>query len=210
MIKTKYDINKNNIKILKKQLDEKNYDIEQMKKILVSNNQQISFLNTIKDSSSKMTKDNEELIQQLKDTICNLNQIIVESNEKINYLKQQNQNDKAQKIKEENESLKIYLNDREKTIINLKNSISLFTQNLDNVINNNNIIKDINTERNEENEKIINNCELKINVLKEKSEKMQKTIDELSYENKNKEKENKELKIKVNEILEKYERIRNN
>ena len=209
MIKTKYDINKNNIKILKKKLDEKNYDIEQMKKILVSNNQQINFLNTIKDSSSKMTKDNEELIQQLKVTIYNLNQIIVESNDKINYLKQQNQNDKAQKIKEENESLKIYLSDREKTIMNLKNSISLFTQNLDNVINNNNIIKDINIERNEENEKIINNCELKINVLKEKSEKMQKTIDELLDENKKKEKENNELKAKVNEIMEKYKKMKN-
>jgi len=209
MIKTKYDINKSNIKILQKKLDEKNYDIEQMKKILISNNQQINFLNTIKDSSTKMTKDNEELIQQLKDTIYNLNQIIVESNDKINYLKQQNQNDKAQKIKEENESLKIYLNDREKTIINLKNSISLFTQNLDNVINNNNIIKDINIERNEENEKIINNCELKISVLKEKSEKMQKTIDGLSDENKNKENENNELKIKINEIMEKYQKMKN-
>ena len=209
MIKTKYDINKSNIKILQKKLDEKNHDIEQMKKILVSNNQQINFLNTIKDSSSKMTKDNEELIQQLKDTIYNLNQIIVESNDKINYLKQQNQNDKAQKIKEENESLKIYLNDREKTIINLKNSISLFTQNLDNVINNNNIIKDINIERNEENEKMINNCELKINVLKEKSEKMQKTIDELLDESKKKEKENYELKTKVNEIMDKYKKMKN-
>ena len=81
-IKAKYDINKNNVKLLQKKIEEKNYDIDQMKKVLISNNQQITFLNTLKDSNIKMTKDNEDLIQKLKDTISNLNKIIIDNNNK--------------------------------------------------------------------------------------------------------------------------------
>ena len=41
-IKTKYEINKNNMNILQKKLKQKNHDISQMKKILISNKQQLT------------------------------------------------------------------------------------------------------------------------------------------------------------------------
>ena len=60
IIKAKYEVSKNNRKLLQKKLEDKNYEIGQMKKILLSNNHQINFLNTLKDSNIKTTKDNEE------------------------------------------------------------------------------------------------------------------------------------------------------
>ena len=44
--------------ILEKKLKQKNYEISQMKKVLLSNNQQIKFLSALKDSNSKTIKDN--------------------------------------------------------------------------------------------------------------------------------------------------------
>ena len=65
-IKTKYEINKNNMNILQKKLKQKNHDISQMKKILLSNKQQIHFLSALKDSNTNALKDNEVLITNLK------------------------------------------------------------------------------------------------------------------------------------------------
>ena len=65
------------------------------------------------------------------------------------------------KIKEENESLKIYLNEKDNTISTLKNSVSFLTKNLDSLLNNSN---------NNANEKIITECEQKIKLLKEQME----------------------------------------
>ena len=209
MIKTKYEINKNNLKSLQKKIEEKNYDIEQMKKILISNNNQIDFLNTIKESKTKATHEYEELIQQLKDTIK-------DNNEKINYLEKENkinQMNKIQKYKKENDSLKICLNDKEKIILNLKNAIAFMTKNIDNIMNNNNNnlnetnnSEDVDT--NNENENIINECELRIEQLRNKIEKMNEKINEVSKENKNKENEKNELKIKMNKLKEKYDKIK--
>ena len=209
IIKTKYEVNKNNMKLLQKKLEEKNYDIEQMKKVLLSNHQQINFLTTLKDSNIKTAKDNEELIQNLKETISNLNKIILENNNKIAFLKKQNQNDKIQKIKKENEFLKLYLKDREKTISTLKNIISIYTQNLDNILNNNQNIADINIETSEDNEVLINECEIKIKEFKEKIENMQKKMNEILHENIIKEKEKNDLKMKIEKNLENLKKIQN-
>ena len=164
ILKTKYEIIKNNMKLLQKKLKQKNYDISQMKKVLLSNNQQINFLNTLKDSNHKSLKDNEELILYLKNTITNLNKKLIEkNNSKLNCLNIQNtlfSND-YNKIKEENESLKIYLNEKDNTISTLKNSVSFLTKNLDSLLNNSN---------NNANEKIITECEQKIKLLKEQME----------------------------------------
>ena len=211
IIKTKYEVNKNNIKILQKKLEEKIHDIEQMKKILLSNNQQINFLNNLKDTNIKTAKDNEELIKNLKDTISNLNKIIIQNNNKINYLNKQNQSDKFQKIKQENETLKIFLNERDKNIASLKNLISILTQNLDNILNSNQdneeIIEMEKSEENEENEKIINECELKIKEFKVKIGSMQKKMNEILLENNNKEKEKNELKVKNEEMNKKNSKM---
>jgi hypothetical protein len=96
-----------------------------MKKLLLSNNKQINYLNEMKEPNIKATQENEQLIQELKDTIFNLNETIKGNNEKINYLEKENkinQINKIQKFKKENDSLKICLNDREKIILNLKNA----------------------------------------------------------------------------------------
>ena len=131
-IKTKYEINKNNMNILQKKLKQKNHDISQMKKILISNKQQLHFLSSLKDSNFKTLKDNEELINNLQTTISNLNSKIIELKNKLSQQSQIQSN--YQEMKIENESLKIYLNDRDKTIATLKNSIEFLTQNLDGVL----------------------------------------------------------------------------
>ena len=156
ILKTKYEILKNNMNILQKKLKQKNYDISQMKKVLISNNQQINFLSALKDSNIKTIKDNEDLIINLKSAITNLNSKIMEYKDKLSLILT---NGNYNSIKNENESLKIYLNDRDKTITTLKNSLSFLTQNLENILNNSN--------NNEFNEKIINECEQKIKILKE-------------------------------------------
>ena len=46
--------------ILQKKLKQKNHDISQFKKILISNKQQLGFLSSLKDSNIKALKDNEE------------------------------------------------------------------------------------------------------------------------------------------------------
>jgi len=216
MIKTKYDINKNNLMSLQKKIEEKNYEIEQMKKILISNNKQINYLNTIKESNTKTTHENEELIQQLKDTIFNLNETIKDNNEKINYLEKENkinQMNKIQKYKKENDSLKNCLNERETMILNLKNAIIFMNKNLDDIMNNNNNMNETNNsediDTNKENENIINECQLRIEQLRNKIEKMNERISEISNENKNKENEKNEFKIKINELIEKFEKIKN-
>ena len=209
MIKTKYEINKNNLKSLQKKIEEKNYEIEQMKKVLVSNNNQIDFLNTIKESNTKATHENEELIQQLKETIK-------DNNEKINYLEKENkinQMNKIQKYKKENDSLKICLNDKKKIILNLKNAIAFMTKNIDNIMNNNNNLNETNNsedvDTSNENEDILKECELRIEQLRNKIIKINERINEVSKENKNKEIEKNELKIKMNKLKEKYNKIKN-
>ena len=209
IIKTKYEVNKNNLKLLQKKLEEKNYDIEQMKKVLLSNNQQINFLTTLKDSNIKTAKDNEELIQSLKETISNLNKIIEEDNNKIAFLKKQSQNEKIQKLKKENEYLKMYVNEREKTICTLKSLISIYTQNLENILNNNNDITDIKIEANEDDEILINECEKKIKEFKKKIDNMQKKMNEILQENIDKEKEKNELKMKIDKNLEIMKKMQN-
>ena len=169
-IKTKYEINKNNMNILQKKLKQKNHDISQMKKILISNKQQLHFLSSLKDSNFKTLKDNEELINNLQTTISNLNSKIIELKNKLSQQSQIQSN--YQEMKIENESLKIYLNDRDKTIATLKNSIEFLTQNLDGVLQSPN-------QKNQTNEKIINECEEKIKLLKEK---MNQKINEFNIE----------------------------
>ena len=169
-IKTKYEINKNNMNILQKKLKQKNHDISQMKKILISNKQQLHFLSSLKDSNFKTLKDNEELINNLQTTISNLNSKIIELKNKLSQQSQIQSN--YQEMKIENESLKIYLNDRDKTIATLKNSIEFLTQNLDGVLQSPN-------QKNQTNEKIINECEEKIKSLKEK---MNQKINEFNIE----------------------------
>ena len=155
ILKTKYDILKNNMNILQKKLKQKNYDISQMKKILLSNNQQINFLNTLKESNLKTLKDNEDLIFTLENAISNLNSKIIEYKNKLSNFSQNNYNI----LKKENESLKIYLNDRDKTIETLKSSLSFLTQNLDKIFDK--------TNYNENNEKLISQYDEKIKTLKE-------------------------------------------
>ena len=55
-----------------------------MKKILLSNNKQINYLNEMKERNIKATQENEQLLQELKDTIFNLKEAIKSNNEKIN------------------------------------------------------------------------------------------------------------------------------
>ena len=123
--KTKYEISKTNMNILQKKLKQKNEYISQLKKILISNKHQISFLISLKDSNAKSLKDNETLINNLKLTIANLNTKIIELKNKLSQKIQSNlTNDE---IKVENDTLKIYLNDRDKTISTLKNSLAFLT-----------------------------------------------------------------------------------
>ena len=196
--KTKYEINKNNMNILQKKLKQKNHDISQMKKILISNKQQIHFLSSLKDSNSKSLKDNETLINNLKMTITNLNTKIIELKNKLSNNIQSNAN--YEQIKVENETLKIYLNDRDKTISTLKNSLAFLTKNLDSILH---------TPENDTNEKIINECESKIKLLKEKmdqkmneynieknqnlEEKLEKYLINMKELNENINKKNKEI-----------------
>jgi hypothetical protein len=181
-LKTKYEINKNNMSILEKKLKQKNYEISQMKKVLLSNNQQIKFLSALKDSNSKTIKDNEDLITTLKSTITNLNSKFIDYKNKLSF----ETNNDYHLIKAENESLKIYLNDRDKTISNLKNSLFFLTQNLDNILNISNY--------NESNEKIINECEQKIKLLKDQ---MNNKLTEFNIEKNNHNLEKQLSKIKI-------------
>ena len=187
ILKKKYEILKNNMNILQKSLKQKNYDISQMKKVLLSNNQQINFLSALKDSNLKTIKDNEDLITNLKKTITNLNSKIIDYKTKLSSALI---NGNYNTIKNENESLKIYLNERDKTINTLKNSLSFLTQNLDIILNNPN--------ENEINEKIINECEQKIKSLKEQMN--QKLIEFNNVKNQN-------LEEKYNEIQKENENI---
>ena len=191
ILKTKYEILKNNMNILTKKLKQKNFDISQMKKVLSSNTQQINFLSALKDSNLKTLRDNEDLIINLKSTISNLNSKLIEFRNKQSLLENNNNN----LLKKENESLKIFLNERDKTITTLKNSLSFLTQNLDNIINVSN--------NNEKHEEIINECEEKIKTLKEQ---MNQKLIEFNIE-KNQNLEEKFQKIRkenenINKILE--------
>ena len=179
-----------------------------MKKVLISNNQQINFLNSLKDSNIKMAKDNEELIHNLKDTISELNTINLENNNKIDFLMQEN--DKMQKYKKEIESYKLISKNKEKIISSFKTLFSILIQNLDNILKDNpNIIK-IDIEKNEDNERIIHECELKLKEIKEKIENNKQKIKEILENNTNLETEKKELKIKFDENVEKCKKINNN
>ena len=191
ILKTKYEILKNNMNILTKKLKQKNFDISQMKKVLSSNTQQINFLSALKDSNLKTLRDNEDLIINLKSTISNLNSKLIEFKNKQSLLENNNNN----LLKKENESLKIFLNERDKTITTLKNSLSFLTQNLDNILNISN--------NNEKHEEIINECEEKIKTLKEQ---MNQKLIEFNIE-KNQNLEEKFQKIRkenenINKILE--------
>ena len=191
ILKTKYEILKNNMNILTKKLKQKNFDISQMKKVLSSNTQQINFLSALKDSNLKTLRDNEDLIINLKSTISNLNSKLIEFKNKQSLLENNNNN----LLKKENESLKIFLNERDKTITTLKNSLSFLTQNLDNIINVSN--------NNEKHEEIIIECEEKIKTLKEQ---MNQKLIEFNIE-KNQNLEEKFQKIRkenenINKILE--------
>ena len=202
ILKTKYEILKNNMNILTKKLKQKNFDISQMKKVLSSNTQQINFLSALKDSNLKTLRDNEDLIINLKSTISNLNSKLIEFKNKQTLLENNNNN----LLKKENESLKIFLNERDKTITTLKNSLSFLTQNLDNIINVSN--------NNEKHEEIINECEEKIKTLKEqmnqkliefnieKNQNLEEKFQKIRKENENIIKILEEKKLEI----EKYEK----
>ena len=199
ILKTKYEILKNNMKILEKKIKQKNYDISQMKKVLLSNNQQINFLTTLKDSNLKTLKDNEDLITNLKNAITNLNSKIVEYKNKLSIISQ----NQYQTLKKENESLKIYLNDRDKTISSLKNSLSFLTQNIDNILNkpnNNEHINDCDEKIKEQiNQKII-----ELNLVKNKD-----VGDKYEYFNKILKEKNSEIEGYKNNIKELNENMNN-
>ena len=202
ILKTKYEILKNNMNILTKKLKQKNFDISQMKKVLSSNTQQINFLSALKDSNLKTLRDNEDLIINLKSTISNLNSKLIEFKNKQSSL--ENNNNKL--LKKENESLKIFLNERDKTITTLKNSLSFLTQNLDNILNISN--------NNEKHEEIIIECEEKIKTLKEqmnqkliefnieKNQNLEEKFQKIRKENENIIKILEEKKLEI----EKYEK----
>ena len=202
ILKTKYEILKNNMNILTKKLKQKNFDISQMKKVLSSNTQQINFLSALKDSNLKTLRDNEDLIINLKSTISNLNSKLIEFKNKQSLLENNNNN----LLKKENESLKIFLNERDKTITTLKNSLSFLTQNLDNIINVSN--------NNEKHEEIIIECEEKIKTLKEqmnqkliefnieKNQNLEEKFQKIRKENENIIKILEEKKLEI----EKYEK----
>ena len=168
-MKTKYEISKTNMNILQKKIKQKNEYISQLKKILISNKHQISFLISLKDSNAKSLKDNETLINNLKLTIANLNTKIIELKNKLSQKIQSNlTNDE---IKVENDTLKIYLNDRDKTISTLKNSLSFLTQNLDSILNITENDKKLNEYNIEKLEKyLINMKELNENINKKNKE----------------------------------------
>ena len=202
ILKTKYEILKNNMNILTKKLKQKNFDISQMKKVLSSNTQQINFLSALKDSNLKTLRDNEDLIINLKSTISNLNSKLIEFKNKQSLLENNNNN----LLKKENESLKIFLNERDKTITTLKNSLSFLTQNLDNILNISN--------NNEKHEEIIIECEEKIKTLKEqmnqkliefnieKNQNLEEKFQKIRKENENIIKILEEKKLEI----EKYEK----
>ena len=202
ILKTKYEILKNNMNILTKKLKQKNFDISQMKKVLSSNTQQINFLSALKDSNLKTLRDNEDLIINLKSAISNLNSKLIEFKNKQSLLENNNNN----LLKKENESLKIFLNERDKTITTLKNSLSFLTHNLDNILNISN--------NNEKHEEIINECEEKIKTLKEqmnqkliefnieKNQNLEEKFQKIRKENENIIKILEEKKLEI----EKYEK----
>ena len=213
--KTKYEISKTNMNILQKKLKQKNEYISQLKKILISNKHQISFLISLKDSNAKSLKDNETLINNLKLTISNLNTKIIELKNKLSQKIQSNlTNDE---IKVENDTLKIYLNDRDKTISTLKNSLSFLTQNLDSILNITENDKKLNEYNIEKLEKyLINMKELNENInkknkeiidIKNDNEQLKKNIEDKNIQIKDLniiiEQKNKEINDMQKLILEK-------
>ena len=213
--KTKYEISKTNMNILQKKLKQKNEYISQLKKILISNKHQISFLISLKDSNTKSLKDNETLINNLKLTISNLNTKIIELKNKLSQKIQSNlTNDE---IKVENDTLKIYLNDRDKTISTLKNSLAFLTQNLDSILNITENDKKLNEYNIEKLEKyLINMKELNENInkknkeiidIKNDNEQLKKNIEDKNIQIKDLniiiEQKNKEINDMQKLILEK-------
>ena len=213
--KTKYEISKNNMNILQKKLKQKNEYISQLKKILISNKHQISFLISLKDSNAKSLKDNETLINNLKLTIANLNTKIIELKNKLSQKIQSNlTNDE---IKVENDTLKIYLNDRDKTISTLKNSLAFLTQNLDSILHITENDKKLNEYNIEKLEKyLINMKELNENInkknkeiidIKNDNEQLKKNIEDKNIQIKDLniiiEQKNKEINDMQKLILEK-------
>ena len=213
--KTKYEISKTNMNILQKKLKQKNEYISQLKKILISNKHQISFLISLKDSNAKSLKDNETLINNLKLTIANLNTKIIELKNKLSQKIQSNlTNDE---IKVENDTLKIYLNDRDKTISTLKNSLSFLTQNLDSILHITENDKKLNEYNIEKLEKyLINMKELNENInkknkeiidIKNDNEQLKKNIEDKNIQIKDLniiiEQKNKEINDMQKLILEK-------
>ena len=213
--KTKYEISKTNMNILQKKLKQKNEYISQLKKILISNKHQISFLISLKDSNAKSLKDNETLINNLKLTISNLNTKIIELKNKLSQKIQSNlTNDE---IKVENDTLKIYLNDRDKTISTLKNSLAFLTQNLDSILNITENDKKLNEYNIEKLEKyLINMKELNENInkknkeiidIKNDNEQLKKNIEDKNIQIKDLniiiEQKNKEINDMQKLILEK-------
>ena len=213
--KTKYEISKTNMNILQKKLKQKNEYISQLKKILISNKHQISFLISLKDSNAKSLKDNEILINNLKLTIANLNTKIIELKNKLSQKIQSNlTNDE---IKVENDTLKIYLNDRDKTISTLKNSLAFLTQNLDSILHITENDKKLNEYNIEKLEKyLINMKELNENInkknkeiidIKNDNEQLKKNIEDKNIQIKDLniiiEQKNKEINDMQKLILEK-------
>ena len=213
--KTKYEISKTNMNILQKKLKQKNEYISQLKKILISNKHQISFLISLKDSNAKSLKDNETLINNLKLTIANLNTKIIELKNKLSQKIQSNlTNDE---IKVENDTLKIYLNDRDKTISTLKNSLAFLTQNLDSILHIPENDKKLNEYNIEKLEKyLINMKELNENInkknkeiidIKNDNEQLKKNIEDKNIQIKDLniiiEQKNKEINDMQKLILEK-------
>ena len=213
--KTKYEISKTNMNILQKKLKQKNEYISQLKKIIISNKHQISFLISLKDSNAKSLKDNETLINNLKLTISNLNTKIIELKNKLSQkIKSNLTNDE---IKVENDTLKIYLNDRDKTISTLKNSLAFLTQNLDSILHITENDKKLNEYNIEKLEKyLINMKELNENInkknkeiidIKNDNEQLKKNIEDKNIQIKDLniiiEQKNKEINDMQKLILEK-------
>ena len=146
-----------------------------MQQTLLTNNKHITFLNTLRDP-----KENEDLIKKLKDTIS----VLQNKNTNLNNLNISNIKD-MEIIKNENESLKLYITERENTILSLKNSVSFLTQTLKK--------EKISTEK--EYQIIIDNLQKKI-------DSQENQINSLNTEKKN-------ILNQIDEYSKKYEKIKN-
>ena len=193
--------------------------IENLQKLNLENNNEIIDLKNNIDSSKTLMNSKNNMIANLnedlnkKDTIIQnkenqineQNQLIKELNSKNSKNKneiQKSQIDK-EKLRNEIKTLKMVLSDRERTILELKNSISFLTKTFNK--NMNMINYNINTAlMNEEN----NNLDVN-QSLKELIGRMQEEINALNKKNKDGIIEKKKLEQEVKDFNEQYEQIKN-